>query len=153
MRGRRAAAVSCGSLRVLGLQAATFALVFAVAACTPIKYPPDRSEAEPSEESAVAETAAAEPAVAEADVAAAPESLPQEEASSPPEPEADASQADENDRHLADELVLAEDDSALDQDPAFTEELVAREELTLVRCPLSLSLSRSFALSVPSLSH
>ena len=69
MRGRRDVAASCGSLKALGLQVATVGLLLAVAACTPLKYPPDRNAAEQTE-----------PAAAETGVAATPETMPEEDA-------------------------------------------------------------------------
>lgn len=48
MRGRCGAAASARWLRRGGLQGTALVLLFAVAACTPVKYPPDRNAAEVS---------------------------------------------------------------------------------------------------------
>lgn len=77
MRGRCGAAASARWLRRGGLQATAFVLLFAVAACTPVKYPPDRNAAEESEparagtavEAAQSEVEPAERDLAEVDLA------------------------------------------------------------------------------------
>jgi len=116
MRGRCSAAASVGLLKFSGFRATALGLLLVVAACTPIKYPPDRNKAEQPEPT-TAEAAVASDVAA---VAAVPETVPQDESlqdepALAPQAKIEDDQAESAEATAIDDLVLSVDEIAIDE--------------------------------------